>query len=310
MSVNKTAFILCAGLGTRMKPFTDMSIKPLAPLLGVEFLYHQVNFLAKNNISSIILNSHYKNDFLEEYIAEVLKVHFSKINFIISFEEKLLGSGGGLLKVIHENFELCQKNGIIVMNSDSVFIDDFSLNMLDFSENFLMASTEKELIDQYYPKLLRMNKSDSLLSGVGAQSLGDDEKLAHFTSLYYLHGRTCHKLKNTFEVKEANLFQNILSEIKIKVADYSSIKKISADSLSEILNLQDVYFDNENFRKCFQKRYSNFSQNNESFVGDDKWSKVKWNRQTTRMEYKSKNTYFEFSKDLNSQVLCKQGKLI
>lgn len=91
----KKGMILCAGLGTRLKPITDRIPKPLVPVLNVENVLHTVRLLERAGISEIIVNLHYLPEHLEAFLSDKAKVK-SKIAF--SKEEVLLGTGGGVKK--------------------------------------------------------------------------------------------------------------------------------------------------------------------------------------------------------------------
>lgn len=88
--------IFCAGLGTRLKPFTDLMPKALVPLAGKPLLEHVVERLKSFGFDEIIVNVHHYADMVEEFIAG--KNQFG-ISITISDErELLLDTGGGLKK--------------------------------------------------------------------------------------------------------------------------------------------------------------------------------------------------------------------
>lgn len=90
------AMILAAGLGTRLKPFTEKHPKALFPVNGVTLLERNINFLKKAGIHDIVINVHHYAD----QIIDFLKDHDTfNVNISISDESKaLLETGGGLLK--------------------------------------------------------------------------------------------------------------------------------------------------------------------------------------------------------------------
>lgn len=84
------AFLLAAGLGTRLKPLTDTTPKCLIPVCGVPLIHIWLEAIEKAGITELLINTHLFPDMVEE---TVLKRN-NKINIIFSYEEKLLGSGG------------------------------------------------------------------------------------------------------------------------------------------------------------------------------------------------------------------------
>lgn len=90
------AMIFCAGLGTRLKPFTDDKPKALVELAGKPLLEHVVERLKSFGFNDIIINVHHFADLVEEFVAS--KNQFG-INVAISDERNLLlDTGGGLKK--------------------------------------------------------------------------------------------------------------------------------------------------------------------------------------------------------------------
>jgi NDP-sugar pyrophosphorylase family protein len=107
------AMVLAAGYGERMKPLTWNRAKPVLPLLNRPSILHLLEHLARNGVSQVILNLHYRPDSiraLEPKIKEMgLRVGFSE-------EAVILGTGGGL-----KNAEPFLTDGTLIMvNSDFV----------------------------------------------------------------------------------------------------------------------------------------------------------------------------------------------
>ncbi|MFN7688054.1 MAG: NTP transferase domain-containing protein, partial [Sphingobacteriales bacterium] len=56
------AMIFAAGLGTRLKPFTDKHPKALAPVNGKPLLQRNIEYLKQFGIKDIIVNVHHFAD--------------------------------------------------------------------------------------------------------------------------------------------------------------------------------------------------------------------------------------------------------
>jgi N-acetyl-alpha-D-muramate 1-phosphate uridylyltransferase len=107
------AMILAAGLGTRLKPFTDLHPKALYVIGGITLLEHAVNHLRSAGITEIIVNVHHFADQIIEFIH--LHNNFG-LNIIISDErDELLETGGGIKKA-GWFFKGC--DGAIIRNVD------------------------------------------------------------------------------------------------------------------------------------------------------------------------------------------------
>tara|TARA_B100000963_G_scaffold74472_1_gene62599 strand:- start:1130 stop:1759 length:630 start_codon:yes stop_codon:yes gene_type:complete len=93
------AFILCAGLGTRLRPISNQIPKCLVEVKGETLLERHIRKLKEINVSEIIINLHHKPDSIREFLN--LKKNFG-IDIIFSEEETLMGTGGALVKAKEE----------------------------------------------------------------------------------------------------------------------------------------------------------------------------------------------------------------
>ena len=78
MNNNFSAMILAAGFGKRMLPLTKNLPKPLIKINQTTLLDHSINFLKKLGCSQIIINTHYQNKKIENFIKEKNKGDFFK----------------------------------------------------------------------------------------------------------------------------------------------------------------------------------------------------------------------------------------
>ena len=88
------AFILAAGLGTRLKNLTKDLPKPLIKVKGKSLLEWNILKLKTAGIDHIIINTHYLGSRIEEAIGDGNKFNI-KVSY--SHEEKILGTGGALI---------------------------------------------------------------------------------------------------------------------------------------------------------------------------------------------------------------------
>jgi NDP-sugar pyrophosphorylase family protein len=90
------AMILAAGLGTRLKPFTDKHPKALAVVNGKTLLQRNIEYLKSYGITELIVNVHHFADQILNHLKE--NNHFG-ISITISDEtNEVLETGGGLKK--------------------------------------------------------------------------------------------------------------------------------------------------------------------------------------------------------------------
>ncbi len=87
------AMILAAGLGTRLRPLTEMRPKPAVPVRGLPLIAYPLALLAKHGVTEVVINVHHHARLLieaaERWAPPGLQLHFS-------VEEAPLGTGGGI----------------------------------------------------------------------------------------------------------------------------------------------------------------------------------------------------------------------
>lgn len=116
------ALLFCAGLGTRLKPFTEKHPKALALVNGKTLLERNLEYLKSFGIYDIVINIHHFSDQVVEFLK---KNNYFGLNIVISNEnDKLLETGGGLLKA-KEHF---LKDDFLLMNVD--ILTQLNLNEL------------------------------------------------------------------------------------------------------------------------------------------------------------------------------------
>src|SRR5215468_7530746 len=87
----RAAMVLAAGLGTRLRPITTTTPKPLIEINGRTLLDHAIDRLALAGIESVVVNVHYKAAMVAEQMA---RRDYPRIE--ISREAELLETGGGV----------------------------------------------------------------------------------------------------------------------------------------------------------------------------------------------------------------------
>jgi len=89
------AFLLAAGKGTRLRPYTDSRPKCLMPIHGKSLLEIWIDLFQAHGVDRILINTHHLADQVEQAVAQLRDV--SAIDILTAYEPELLGSGGTLL---------------------------------------------------------------------------------------------------------------------------------------------------------------------------------------------------------------------
>jgi mannose-1-phosphate guanylyltransferase len=91
------AFLLAAGLGTRLRPLTDSTPKCLLPIQGVPMLAIWLRLCYQFGINEVLINTHTHSDSVKNYLAE----HRNGVRATVVDEPVLLGSAGTILSHRH-----------------------------------------------------------------------------------------------------------------------------------------------------------------------------------------------------------------
>ncbi len=96
-AVPRTAMVMAAGLGKRMRPLTATRPKPLIEVAGRTLLDHALDRLRAAGVERVVVNVHYLADAVEAHLGN----RVTGLEVAVSDErEKLLETGGGLVKAL------------------------------------------------------------------------------------------------------------------------------------------------------------------------------------------------------------------
>lgn len=157
----KTAMVMAAGHGTRLRPHTNTTCKALVEVGGKALIDHMLDRLAAAGIERAIVNVHAFADQLEAH----LRARTSGPKIIISDErDALLETGGGVVQAL----PLLGGDPILVCNIDAVWTGDRVLKEL-------MQAWDDTVMDE----LLLLTKTDRTIgfAGAGDFSLTHDGRL-------------------------------------------------------------------------------------------------------------------------------------
>jgi len=133
------AVILAGGLGTRLKPFTEVIPKPLLPIGEKAVLEIQIEHLKKHGFEEIFLATNYMSDYIENFFGDGSRYG---VKLTISREETPLGTVGPLSLLKSELSE-----PFVVMNGDV-------LSNINFTNFYKFASEKDTLLSISVKKII------------------------------------------------------------------------------------------------------------------------------------------------------------
>lgn len=136
------AVILAGGLGSRLKPFTEVIPKPLLPIGEKSVLEIQIERLRQNGFDEIYLATNYMSDYISNFLGDGSRYG---VKIRISKEDKPLGTVGPLTLLKDKLTE-----PFLVMNGDVLTLLNFK-QFYDFSlkKNSVLSITIKELVTPF-----------------------------------------------------------------------------------------------------------------------------------------------------------------
>ena len=117
MSAPTHAMLLAAGLGTRMRPLTDRTAKPLLPLAGRPLIDHALDRLADAGVREVVVNAHWHADLVGAH----LRARTGPPATTLRHESRLLDTGGAVEAALREG--LLGGDPFFVVNGDSFWLD-------------------------------------------------------------------------------------------------------------------------------------------------------------------------------------------
>ena len=122
------AVIIAGGFGTRLRPLTHNTPKPIVPFLNRPFVVHQIELLAQHGVDEIILNLHYLSNEIKKALGDGKKWG---VKIYYSIEESPLGTAGA------------------VKNAEQYFGDE---PMLVFNGDVLCGFNLSQIVNYHYEK--------------------------------------------------------------------------------------------------------------------------------------------------------------
>ena len=95
----KKAVVLAAGHGTRLRPFTCATPKPLMPVWGEPMLARIVALLRERGVDDIVVNAHHLNEQVRAWVDDYRRkaqAAGDRVRIKVSYEPEILGNGGVL----------------------------------------------------------------------------------------------------------------------------------------------------------------------------------------------------------------------
>jgi NDP-sugar pyrophosphorylase family protein len=257
------ALILSAGLGTRLRPYTDHTPKPLFTICGRPLLDITITKLIQAGCESIMINTHHLHTQIETFIAQ----QSYTIPIETRYEPHILGTGGAIINVK----DFWNDQPFMVVNADIVTTIDFravydfhrqhrhpvTLVLADDPEFNSVITDAEGFVTEFYqpirasdrstesaltftgiqvlsPKILKFIASETPANSIDAyiRMLAKGEKIRAYNShnAYWKDIGTPERYKSAvYESMAPRAFQRVFPGIKIQAASRQNLKGDGSD---------------------------------------------------------------------------------
>ena len=167
------AIILAAGLGTRLRPHTNICPKPLFSIDGQPIIHRTINRLIEAGCNDILINTHY----LAEKIQNFIYNQKYKVPIRLFNEKEILGTGGGIKNLLSH----VKSFPVLIVNSDIVTDLDYkNLFKAHESHNYPVTLI---MHDEYQFNTVRI-ENKSIVNFRSQQ--GTDSNIKAFTGIHII----------------------------------------------------------------------------------------------------------------------------
>jgi len=197
--------IMAGGLGTRLKPYTNILPKPLLPFKNKTIIENVISKFTTYGLNKFIISLNYKNILIKSFFKELSP------NFKVSFleENKPLGTAGILYKLKNKN------RNYIISNCDVIFDLDYN-DLIKFHEKkkfdiTLVASVQKDKIPYGVCKV-QNNRLQNIVEKPEKNYLAN-------TGLYLVNSKVFKLIKKNENISFVDLINKAISK-KMNIGVY------------------------------------------------------------------------------------------
>ncbi len=134
--------LLAAGLGTRMRPLTETTPKPLLRVAGKPLLDRVISEAIDAGLDRFVVNAHHHAGQVESHVA-TLTTRFNPARFALSREpDAALGTGGGVKAAL----PLLATDPVLVMNTDAFWVGESGKPITRMLDRYAEGGAEMVLL--------------------------------------------------------------------------------------------------------------------------------------------------------------------
>ena len=187
----KSALILCAGYGKRLRPITNDVPKPLLKINNINLLDNTLKFVQSIGINNIKINTFYLAEKIKNFIES--KNYPLKID-IVNDGAKILDTGGGIFNLTKHS----EEEDFLIFNPDTLWNSNY-INIVNQMEKYYFKNKVKNL-------LMVVNKNKSFDDRFKGDFSLDKNRLSKEINNEYIFTGCQILNKKVFQKKYDNIF--------------------------------------------------------------------------------------------------------
>ena len=172
------AMILAAGLGTRLKPYSEHTPKPLFTIGDRPVLEITIEKLVRSGCEAIIINTHHLHQQIESYVAG----RDFPVPVLTRHEPEILGTGGGIRNIA----DVWGDAPLLVINAD--IVSDIDLSDVHSHHRSHRHPITMVMHDHEQFNSVAVNE-EGFVTGFGAGAGNENDRQLAFTGIHVLDRR-------------------------------------------------------------------------------------------------------------------------
>lgn len=235
------AMILAAGLGSRLKPWTNNHPKALAVVNGKSLLQRNIEYLQRSGISEVIVNVHHFAD----QIADALTQNKGWGSAITISDEtaEVLETGGGLKKAA---WYFAGETDFVLMNVD--ILTDLDLQKPIQQQQALQSLATLAVSDRETSRYFLFNENN-ILSGWRNVKTGE-EKIVRpstqliqkaFSGIHVINSRLLQLIRQSGKFSMVDLYLDLAKEHTITCYDHTGSLLIDVGKPESIVKAEKYF---------------------------------------------------------------------
>jgi len=204
------AMIFAAGLGTRLKPFTNHHPKALAMVNGKSLLQRNVEYLQQFGISEVLVNVHH---FADQIVNAVEANNGWGSQITISDEtDAVLETGGGLKKAA---WYFQSESSFVVMNAD--MLTNMNLAAMQLQHQQQMPLATLAVTNRVSSRYFLFNQQQQLCGWKNTQTNEEKGPVTNYTEIQ--KQTLLPKAFSGIQILQSSIFSEIIQEGKFSIVD-------------------------------------------------------------------------------------------